>query len=75
MSDIDTEVLNAISSLIAHQDAEGVQTVRRLWSDRNTLLEALDSIRMWDMTHAEAMTLGRAIAIAEVAIQKVGGEL
>lgn len=59
---LDHEVLNLIARMIDSHSQDAL-LVRRLWSDRQSLIDGLHEIRDWDMTHSEALGVPRVMAL------------
>lgn len=59
MSDkLDHDVLSLISRTIEAHPQDSL-LIRRIWSDRQTLVDGLRILRDWDMTSSEALSLKR----------------
>lgn len=61
---LDNEVLNLIARMLDTHSQDAL-LVRRLWSDRQALVEGLSEIRNWDMTHSEALGVERVLLIVD----------
>jgi hypothetical protein len=66
--DLDRAVLDLVSRLLPSDDALLVQ---KLWRQRAALMETLQRIHDWDVSHSEALSLGRAMELVDEALQGV----
>lgn len=69
--ELDKEVLACLAYLIQEEPGE-VETVQRLWKDRERLVDAMRAIVNWDLMSAEAFSIERARQIAEDVLRAVG---
>lgn len=68
---IDHEVLEAVSSLVI-VDERVARLLQRMWSDRARLLNLVDDIRIWDMTHSEALTVEKVQKMINETFDELG---
>ena len=57
---LDNEVLNLIARMIDTHSQDAL-LVRRLWSDRQTLVDGMTALRNWDLIHPEALSIKLAL--------------
>ena len=71
MSDkLDHEILSLVSRMIDTHSQDAL-LVRRIWSDRQTLVDGLKEMRDWDMTHSEALSIKRVQLLVENLLEDV----
>lgn len=61
---LDNEVLDFMARIIDSHSQDAL-LLRRVWSDRQTLVSGLREIQDWDLTHSEALSVDRVQVIVQ----------